>query len=363
MEPYIEYTILYITLIPIFFMSFTPYFTRKTESFGVMIPMEIHGRDDFKSMRRKFTVRMLFVNTLFTLLFIYIHIQFSSTIFTITFTIGIFVLIILFFIIYLPFHRQMKKIKQAENWVFTHKQQRIIDTNFRKADVVHSYAWYVIPFFVIIGTIIYTFILYDHIPNQVPTHTGPGGVVTYSEKSPGVLIMLPIVQLFMLAIMIGCHYVINISKQSINVANPKQSKQQNKTFRRYWSMFLILTTIGITLLFSYLQLAMIHEILFLHQGKVILVMVVLLVVSLIILSMRTGQGGSRLGGTTTEADNVMEADEDNHWIFGQIYFNREDPTIFVEKRFGIGWTVNFARPITWIIFLILLTPLFIPLFI
>jgi uncharacterized membrane protein len=42
-------------------------------------------------------------------------------------------------------------------------------------------------------------------------------------------------------------------------------------------------------------------------------------------------------------------DDDAKWIWGLFYFNRSDPSIFVEKRIGIGYTVNFARPIAWIV--------------
>jgi len=41
-----------------------------------------------------------------------------------------------------------------------------------------------------------------------------------------------------------------------------------------------------------------------------------------------------------------------------LYVNREDPAFFVEKRFGIGYTINFGNPITWIVipgFVILMT--------
>jgi uncharacterized membrane protein len=33
------------------------------------------------------------------------------------------------------------------------------------------------------------------------------------------------------------------------------------------------------------------------------------------------------------------------------YFNKNDPSIFVEKRFGVGWTINFAHPIGLLILL------------
>ena len=32
-------------------------------------------------------------------------------------------------------------------------------------------------------------------------------------------------------------------------------------------------------------------------------------------------------------------DDDSLWIFGCIYNNPDDPSLFVNKRFGAGWTV------------------------
>ena len=43
--------------------------------------------------------------------------------------------------------------------------------------------------------------------------------------------------------------------------------------------------------------------------------------------------------------------------WGVIYVNPEDPRLWVEKRFGIGWTLNYARPAAWwVTALILLIP-------
>ena len=33
---------------------------------------------------------------------------------------------------------------------------------------------------------------------------------------------------------------------------------------------------------------------------------------------------------------------------------RDDSAVVVEKRFGLGYTLNFARPATWVILLLLL---------
>jgi uncharacterized membrane protein len=42
---------------------------------------------------------------------------------------------------------------------------------------------------------------------------------------------------------------------------------------------------------------------------------------------------------------MNELDEQNrkYWKAGLIYNNPNDPDIWVQKRFGIGWTLNFAH--------------------
>ena len=50
----------------------------------------------------------------------------------------------------------------------------------------------------------------------------------------------------------------------------------------------------------------------------------------------------------------------NNWIWGIFYYNKEDNRIFPPKRIAwMGWTVNFANPISVSIFLILILLAFI----
>lgn len=42
-----------------------------------------------------------------------------------------------------------------------------------------------------------------------------------------------------------------------------------------------------------------------------------------------------------------ETSRDSDWIGGVIYYAPGDPRLLVPKRFGIGWTFNFARPMAW----------------
>lgn len=40
---------------------------------------------------------------------------------------------------------------------------------------------------------------------------------------------------------------------------------------------------------------------------------------------------------------------DEAWKLGLVYYNPDDPALWLEKRFGVGYTLNFARPMAWVI--------------
>ncbi len=46
--------------------------------------------------------------------------------------------------------------------------------------------------------------------------------------------------------------------------------------------------------------------------------------------------------------------DDEKWIYGFIYYNKEDPKLMVEKRLGMGWSMNMARPLGKLITIILI---------
>ena len=45
----------------------------------------------------------------------------------------------------------------------------------------------------------------------------------------------------------------------------------------------------------------------------------------------------------------LASDDDAHWKAGIFYVNRNDPSLFLPERFGIGWTMNWGRPGAWAI--------------
>jgi uncharacterized membrane protein len=54
--------------------------------------------------------------------------------------------------------------------------------------------------------------------------------------------------------------------------------------------------------------------------------------------------GVRAGVNLHHPTPANRPSEDGHWRFKALYFNPEDPALFVPVRNGVGWTVNFGRP-------------------
>ncbi len=71
--------------------------------------------------------------------------------------------------------------------------------------------------------------------------------------------------------------------------------------------------------------------------------------ALVLILVRIGQGGSRLPGGGGTDDQRGDATPDACWKWGQLYYNPDDPALLVEKRMGIGWTLNFAHRGSWLI--------------
>ena len=333
------------------FIAFTPYMTRKTENFGVLIPESLYYRNDFKAMRKSYTLIVLIVLAAISgILFLLAFIVASQTLYII-YIASLFLYLISSFVIYLPFHRKMKAIKRAESWQSEKQPTLVVDTSFRKEKLTVSLGWFIIPFLICLGTWLITFLLYDQAPNQIPIHTDFAGNITYDDKTVGTLLMMPGVQLVLLIIFIFVHYIMKVSKQQVSAENPAVSKQQNILFRRRWSAFMLITGTLTIILFLFIQLTFIYPSLIKYEDIAIFSIVGIILIGTIVLSLTTGQGGSRIKVNKEIDKTVMDRDDDQFWKLGQFYFNKEDPSIFIEKRFGVGWTNNWAHPLSWILIL------------
>ncbi len=72
---------------------------------------------------------------------------------------------------------------------------------------------------------------------------------------------------------------------------------------------------------------------------------ILLMVLLVLFVAHRPQEPMPAEGTATVGDRT----EDRYWKAGVLYINRNDPALLVERRFGLGYTLNLGHWISWLI--------------
>ncbi|RIU88797.1 DUF1648 domain-containing protein [Oceanobacillus picturae] len=341
-------------IVPVFIiMMFIPYLTRKTESFGVSIPEEIYHTNEMKQFRKKYAIAVGIVSLIVTIIFLGFGTT-SDNETTLSILLGAIILgyLIISFFLYLHFHRQVKKRKAEEGWVKNKKQQLSLDLRFRRQKLSVSNLWFIPSFIIAFITAALSFIYYDTLPDTIPMQYDFSGNITNSaDTSYRVILLMPIMQVFLACLFLFINIIITRAKQQIDADNPESSAEQNRVFRRRWSAFIVITSYGLTLLFSFIQYSFYQPI----QSELLvgapLVLTGGMIIAALLLSITTGQGGSRVRKQSVNNSSYVDRDDDRYWKLGQFYFNKNDPALFLEKRFGIGWTVNMARPLAWIMLL------------
>jgi uncharacterized membrane protein len=335
-------------------LCFIPYWTRRTESFGVSIPEKVYHLPELKKMRKQYAWIMAGIGLAVLAMFVP-----GSMIYDDEESLGLWFVFLLVaylavnFLAYLIFHRKMKSLKKQADWGKEKKQMVVVDTGFRQQKLTYSHLWFLIPFSLALATLIYFIHVYEQIPEKIPMQYDLNGKVTrYAEKSYRTVLFPPVMQVYLTLLFLWINIIIGKAKQQISAENPEKSIRQNVIFRRRWSLFTILSGTVLVSMLSLSSFSWIHPVSAELVTAVSLVITIGILIAALILSFTTGQGGSRVKTVSGKNGDMINRDEDQYWKLGQFYFNKNDPAIFVEKRFGIGWTNNWAHPLSWIFILL-----------
>jgi uncharacterized membrane protein len=79
-------------------------------------------------------------------------------------------------------------------------------------------------------------------------------------------------------------------------------------------------------------------------GLFLLLLLGLLIVAAIYLFWPSRRSLDSGGAPADRPPPAVYRDDERNWLGGVIYYNRDDPDALVPKRYGWGWTVNFAHP-------------------
>ena len=349
----------YLTMVILAFIGFIiPFLLKENILFGSRFPNEIIKHVEVENLKKNY--RHLYLTIYFPFLIVFGLFLYNSPSHMYS-TICILTEIFLLFVIYAIYNSKAKELKKellSQVEVKPQKEILTIDTKFREGKYLISIWWFLPSLLIIISNILILLLYYDQIPAKVALHFNLQGTATQlTDKSYLNVLLMPLTSIFIFCVFIVIYFSIKTSKQELDSNKPETSKLRDRHFRLIWSDYsIIICTVLITWMFF----------VSLHLNRLIIIpdnifeafnitMSLLILSIALILAVKTGQSGSKLKVKLNEpATGLNNVDDDSYWKLGIIYFNPYDPSIFVPKRMGIGWTVNFGRPAGLVILIALI---------
>ncbi len=317
--------------------------------FGVRVPLEYKNDRDILELEKKYKKQnIIFILPLIILLNILYFLNIKMWL-LLTY---IFIVIGFTKILPIVYWKKMKKIKCEKGWKVLSKNIVIVETSLRQPkrnskvkalNTKHYLILLVIPFIIAILTLIN----YNNLPELIPVHYNASGVVDKVVEKGTTAAYLNLAGIpFMLVLMVFFFVLINKitvnSKSDLFSGKIKGTIEKKLLFKKYASIFTWILALETLIIMAIPQVS----ILFNLGIEIMIIPMIVLFISIggfLIISYYFGQGGRNI--KTTEEGEENYRDDDDRYILGSIYYNKNDPALMVEKRIGVGWTVNFAHPV------------------
>lgn len=214
--------------------------------------------------------------------------------------------------------------------------------------------WWMGPLLILTAFSTYLCFRWQEIPTHFPIHWGPSGQPDgWASRSIAGVFMLPIVGATNWSMMLMIAWAMGRFSRRIYAGGPGAKGEQTLMHITQWVLlgaayWSALVTGTLSLLPFFLKE---NDPTSSWLFAIIGVELVLVAITIIILA-RMGQGGWRLSEAAVESAEVNpqptgDRTPDAAWKLGLFYYNPSDPALFVEKRFGIGWDLNWGRPAAW----------------
>jgi uncharacterized membrane protein len=214
------------------------------------------------------------------------------------------------------------------------------------------------PYVLLVASAGYLWTHWQQIPLRFPVHWGLNGMPNRWAVRDARSVYFPLLSMTVALVPLTLlSYGITHWVRQINAGGLAGAREAR--FRRTGSVILLAAQYLIALQGSWIALHPLLPNLRLTgaPGAVILLAPLLVVIVAVIALVRLGQGGSRSTSAAesqpTSAEPIGDRTDDRYWRLGVFYFNRDDPAVLVEKRFGIGYTLNLARPMSWTILVVI----------
>lgn len=342
--------------LPILFLVYLMiYFTQNLSGerhfYGISLNNNYFNKYEFKVLDKRFKLLItlgFIVFAIITLVLIYI---FNSYIFASILPILGFCLYQIFIYVYI--HNNVKALKNELALNISdldiEKTNVVFDTEFmnEKNRIIKKFSiWFMIPTIVVVLIGTYVISQYNSIPDIIPTHWGISGKANAFNDKTFISILS---QVLMMVGLGGIIYISSVgslkSRAKLSIDDINKSKKSHLHYLNMLGFTFLILIIGC-------QVMLIHILISMYNASDVSPMILWPCIIVIILA-AIYQTYLYYKSPSKSKDAVYSVDdEDCVWIFGCIYNNNNDPSLFVEKRFGVGWTVNIGTTAGKLLFIL-----------
>jgi uncharacterized membrane protein len=327
-----------------------PMLTRKSFLFGVKVPPEAQDTNEARELKKNYMV-ITIIGALIVLAGVIWQYAVAPDYTVYGMMFFPLALIAAQFAAFAPNHSKALKFKARLGW-------NVADIHY--ADTRQSFTrgnlsdmprfWYIIAIIVIFIFLVIAFVRYPALPDRVPTHWGIDGQLDgWSNKSVGTLLALPVINFAMLVIIWLTGIMVERAKLQIDHREPEKSFAQHRKYRRIMGHGIGLLALAMVVMLALIDMQTLFEG-FTIPIWVALAVILVPTISVCVISVKAGQGGTLLKVNTAEikiangdiaGNNAMS--DDKYWAWGMFYHNPDDPACLVGNRFGGNIGFNYSR--------------------
>lgn len=325
---------------------FMPKLSSKKQFYGVMIDQKYKDLQELKTLDKDFK-KLITLNYLFIIALSFVLFMKMKNV-NIVPAISIIIFLIFEIVIYIKTHTSVKKIKSNLKDLSTSKTVAIVDTSIfiEREKIINKFKLlFGLNFVVVLFLSIYSIFNYNPTFKLIPIHWNYYGIADNFVENTFVNFIAQIGLLMFVVVIITVLAITTMkSRVKVDTENIAGSKDITLKFLRnlgytFFGLIISLTILYINTLFSIINGTNLNY----YFNILSMVLMILSSVLLIIIVIKS----SNLKSTSSYTPD----DEEDNWILGLIYYNKNDPSFMIPKKFGIGWTVNAAHPIGKILYI------------
>ena len=328
----------------------TPFLMRRGEVFAVTVPDTAAHDPYLRRLKRRYALLMATLTAVLTAVGAFGAFTGDAGLALAVLCVGMLLLCIGSYGLMLYFRSKVRSYKKEQGWQASARESVAVVGDAPVPRAV-SLKWNLLYLPVIAVTLAIGAVGYAQMPDLIPQHMNFQGEVTeYMEKTPFTILVPALIVAFVAACMAFAHWTILRSKRPSNPSAPATSALAYGMFARAQSILLVAGGLALSVLGPVMELSFIGVIGLEQAGVFVVALALVIVVGSIVVSLVYGPGGSRVFSRMAASERLL-ADDDEHWKLGVFYYNPDDASLFLPERFGIGWTMNWARPAVWAIML------------